>query len=76
MTEYNLLIGDNDSSYKDMQRSIIGMIENGIFGIPYIGADICGFTGETDYEMCLRWQQVRILLNTIKIDLNTNTNFN
>ena len=42
--------GDNDSSYKDMQRSIIGMIENGIFGIPYIGADICGFTSETTEE--------------------------
>jgi alpha-glucosidase (family GH31 glycosyl hydrolase) len=51
-----------------MQRSIIGMIENGIFGIPFIGADICGFTGETDYEMCLRWQQVRILINSIEND--------
>ena len=43
-------LGDNDSSYKDMQRSIIGMIENGIFGIPYIGADICGFTSESNEE--------------------------
>ena len=33
-----------------MHRSIIGMIENGIFGIPYIGADICGFTSETNEE--------------------------
>lgn len=41
-----------------MHRSIIGMIENGIFGIPYVGADICGFTSETNEELCTRWQQV------------------
>lgn len=51
-------LGDNDSSFKDLHRSIIGMIEFGLFGIPYVGADICGFTSHSNEELCTRWQQV------------------
>ncbi|CAF0715427.1 unnamed protein product [Brachionus calyciflorus] len=51
-------LGDNDSSFKDLHRSIIGMIEFGMFGITYTGADICGFTSESNEELCTRWQQV------------------
>lgn len=29
----SLSLGDNDSSFKDLHRSIIGMIESGIFGM-------------------------------------------
>ncbi|OWA52227.1 putative maltase-glucoamylase 2 [Hypsibius exemplaris] len=51
-------LGDNGASWGDLQYSIVGMLDFNIFGIPYIGADICGFFNEPSEELCARWQQV------------------
>ncbi|UJR29922.1 hypothetical protein I4U23_017469 [Adineta vaga] len=51
-------LGDNEATWHEMKRSIIGMIEFNWFGIPYNGADICGFDKTPTEEMCIRWMQV------------------
>ncbi|XP_035110445.2 putative maltase-glucoamylase 2 [Callithrix jacchus] len=51
-------LGDNRAAWDQLGNSIIGIMEFSLFGIPYTGADICGFFGDAEYEMCVRWMQL------------------
>ncbi|CAH1775810.1 unnamed protein product [Owenia fusiformis] len=51
-------LGDNHSLWTNLHYSIIGMMEFNLFGFPYVGADICGFNGDTTASMCQRWMQL------------------
>jgi alpha-glucosidase (family GH31 glycosyl hydrolase) len=51
-------LGDNWSNWANLKYSLIGVMEFNMFGYPYVGPDICGFIGETNEELCERWQEV------------------
>ena len=48
-------LGDNESSWEHLKRSIAGIFNYNIFGIPMTGADICGFLKNATDTLCARW---------------------
>jgi len=50
--------GDNGAYWEYLQASIPGNFNFQIFGIPFVGADICGFMDGTNEELCARWMQL------------------
>jgi maltase-glucoamylase len=51
-------LGDNTADWSHLKYNVIGMLEFNLFGIPYIGADICGYFQNTTEQMCQRWMQL------------------
>lgn len=51
-------LGDNFSEEKFMKLSVSGVMLMSMFGIPVSGADICGFLGNTNENLCIKWHFV------------------
>ncbi|UJR37338.1 hypothetical protein I4U23_030046 [Adineta vaga] len=48
--------GDNGASFEDLYSSIPTILSFNMFGITHVGADICGFGGDTTEELCAKDQ--------------------
>jgi alpha-glucosidase (family GH31 glycosyl hydrolase) len=51
-------LGDNFSKWDNMFYSIIGILQFNQWGIPFVGADICGFIDNSREDLCQRWMEL------------------
>ena len=64
-------LGDYDAQWEDFRRSIIASIETTMFGFSLTGGDICGSSGDIDFDLCENWIKASALTPMMKLALDT-----
>lgn len=54
--------GDNSSTWDHMEMSIPMILNLGVSGVPFAGADVGGFDGDVEPELLTRWLQLGAVL--------------
>jgi alpha-glucosidase len=54
--------GDAETSWPSFAQQVAAVVALGLSGVPFVGCDIGGFSGEPDPELYLRWLQVGVFL--------------
>jgi lysosomal alpha-glucosidase len=49
--------GDNLADWDNLYFSFVQVMNFNLYGIPMVGADICGFRQNSNEELCTRWMQ-------------------
>ena len=56
-------LGDNTATWHDLRMNVAGVLQfASLFQIPLVGADTCGFNGDTNAELCTRWMALSAML--------------
>ena len=51
-------MGDNWSTLEYLSLSVDGVYSYNLYGMPFLGSDICGFNGDAPPDLCTRWHQL------------------
>jgi len=54
--------GDNTSNWEHLYLQIPMILSLGLSGVPFVGADVGGFAGNTEMELLIRWYQVAMFM--------------
>lgn len=65
--------GDTNANWANMYYGISQALQFSISGIPYFGVETCGFNGNSDLELCTRWQQLSAWYGFYRNHNNRNT---
>jgi maltase-glucoamylase len=55
-------LGHTNSTWEGMRHAIAGILNFNMFGMPLVGPDVCGTTGEVSEELCARWYQLATVI--------------